>query len=62
MRNAGTLRAGGIGTQQQGRASSLRETGLDEDSVLGRLRTEGGYERYSGGMSADASVAMADAH
>ena len=34
-----TVRAGGFGPQQQGRASRLRETGPDENSVLGRLRT-----------------------
>jgi hypothetical protein len=36
------VRAGGYGTQQQGRASSLCETGLDEDSISGRLRAESG--------------------
>ena len=34
----GTVRAGGFGPQQQGRASRLRETGPDENSVIGRLR------------------------
>ena len=38
-RLSGTFRAGGFGAQQQGRASRLRETGFDENSFLGRLRT-----------------------
>jgi hypothetical protein len=32
-----TIRAGGFGPQQQGRASRLRETRPDENSVLGRI-------------------------
>ena len=35
---SGKVRAGGIGTQQQGSASRLRETGLDENSIVGALR------------------------
>jgi hypothetical protein len=36
---AGKVRAGGFGTQQQGGASGVCETRLDENSILGRLRT-----------------------
>ena len=39
IRIPGTLRAGGTGAQQQGRASRLRETGFDENSIAGGLRT-----------------------
>jgi integrase len=39
QRIPGTVRAGGFGAQQQGRASRLRETRPDENSVVGRLRT-----------------------
>jgi hypothetical protein len=56
VRNAGTLRPGGSGTQQQGRASRLRETGFDENSVVGRLRTAGGRKRCPIGVSVAAIV------
>ena len=36
-----TVRAGGFGTQQQGRASRLRETGLDENSVAWKITNNG---------------------
>jgi hypothetical protein len=37
----GTVCAGGIGPQQQGRTSRLRKTGTHENSVTGGLRTTG---------------------
>ena len=40
----GTVRTGGFGAQQQGGASCLRETRIDENSVTGRLRTEGNHK------------------
>ena len=46
----GTVRAGGFGAQQQGGASRLRETGTDENSVIGRLRTAGGEQSRIGGV------------
>jgi hypothetical protein len=48
----GKVRAGGVGTQQQGRASRLCETGIDENSIAGRLRTAGRREALSGGVNA----------
>jgi hypothetical protein len=36
-----TVRAGGFGPQQQSGASGVCETGIDENSVAGRLREEG---------------------
>ena len=50
----GKVRAGGFGPQQQGGASRLRETGADENSVLGRLRTAGGCKGLPGDVSAAA--------
>src|SRR5512137_225828 len=43
-----TVRAGGLGTQQQGRASRLRETGPDETPVARRLRAPGSGKGRSG--------------
>jgi hypothetical protein len=37
----GTIRAGSSRLQKQGRTPRLRETGIDENPITGRLRTEG---------------------
>ena len=48
----GTVRAGGFGPQQQGGASRLRQTRLDENSVAGRLRATGRRKRPTGSVNA----------
>jgi integrase len=49
LRLPGTVRPGGFGAQQQGRASRLRETRPDENPVTGRLREETGRRGHSAG-------------
>jgi hypothetical protein len=51
-----TVCAGGIRTQQEGIASRLRETGLNENSLAGKLRTASRREGWTGCLIAAAII------